>query len=468
MIGTLTAPAARPAVANALPAGWAAVLALAMGMAGTGCSPADGASSAPPPAPQRVIGRLAFAGAVGHGAGSAGGRGGQIIAVTTLNDSGAGSLRACIDATGPRTCIFRVSGLIRFTRQPPVIRNPFITIAGQTAPGAGVTIAHGGGATGRTPIVVKNTHDVVIRFIRVRNDRIGGNRGSEDSFTIENSENVVLDHVSASWARDELVNGYGDNDRITVSNSLFAEGVPPHDKCALLASDPKGAQRFSFIGNVCANNGDRNPEINFPPGSCVEVVNNVLYNGQSAFAEIWEKFGGTPVALIGNSFIAGPDTARRATGIMYNRLGSTGQAQIYLWDNKFQGNFTQISPEISAAAKPSPRCPGTVAALPAAAAYANALAGAGAFPRDSLDARIIDGVRNRTGRLIEAPGTIPAIALSRPYPDADRDGMDDRWEARNGADPHRFDPWADANRDGVANMDAFLAGRARAVMGSAV
>src|SRR3546814_7535615 len=97
------------------------------------------------------------------------------------------------------------------------------------------------------------------------------------------------DHVSASWARDELINGYGDNDWITISNSIFAEGIPRHDKCALLASDPKGPQHLSFIGNICAHNGDRNPDLNFPPGSCAEVINNILYNGQSEFAERSEE-----------------------------------------------------------------------------------------------------------------------------------------------------------------------------------
>src|SRR3546814_8729972 len=129
----------------------------------------------------------------------------------------------------------------------------------------GILLTHAGGANGFTPLVVKRTHDVVVRHIRVRTDRNGEERGGNDAFTIEDSSNVILDHVSGSWALDENVNGQGQNDLITVSWSIFAEGIPRHDKCALLASDPRGPQRFRFVKNLCAHNGDRNPDANFPP-----------------------------------------------------------------------------------------------------------------------------------------------------------------------------------------------------------
>lgn len=418
-----------------------------------GCSGATNASQA---APQPVKGEPAFPGATGYGAAAKGGRGGRIIAVDTLADDGLGSLRACIDTQGPRTCIFRVSGLIRFTAPPPVIRNPYLTIAGQTAPGGGIVIAHAGGELGRTPILIKNTHDIVIRHIRVRNDQVGSHRGSEDSFTIENSEQVILDHVSASWARDELVNGYGDNDWITISNSIFAEGIPRHDKCALLASDPKGPQHLSFIGNICAHNGDRNPDLNFPPGSCVEVVNNILYNGQSEFAEIWESFGGVPVSLVGNSFIAGMNTRPDTIGVARNVMGSKGVAKVYLADNRFDGDFVHLSPLLAEAEVTAPPCPATIAAAPAEQAYKNVLRDAGAFPRDRFDRRVVNQVRERKGHIVKQPGLIEEPVPGAPYADADGDGIDDGWEARNGADPHKADPWGDADGDGIANLDQFL------------
>ena len=407
----------------------------------------------PDPRPQD---KPAFAAAIGFGAKSQGGRGGRIISVATLADSGPGTLRACIEATGPRVCVFRVGGVIRFVGRPPFISNPYITIAGQTAPGGGITLAHSGAIGGRTPLVVKDTHDVVVRHIRVRNDRIGDERGSEDSFTVEKSAFVIFDHVSASWARDELVNGYDDNDYITVSNSIFAWGIPRHDKCALLASHPADRQHFSFIGNICAHSGDRNPDVNFPPGSCIEVINNVLYNAKSEFAEVWETWGGTPVSLVGNSFVAGPDTMRGAVGIARQTIGSKGAASIYMADNAFIGRFLHVVPSAASHARAAPPCRLTVKPMKAAAGYEAVLKKSGAWPRDSLDRQVVEDVRARRGRIVQAPGTIPPIASAAPYRDNDGDGMDDRWEAANGIDPGKFDAWADSDQDGTSNMDAYL------------
>jgi hypothetical protein len=357
----------------------------------------------------------------------------------------------------PRVCIFRVSGVIRFTGRPPVISSPYLTIAGQTAPGGGITLAHSGGPNGLTPLVIKNTHDVIVRHIRVRNDRIGGNREAEDSITIEGSRNVIVDHVSASWARDEIINGFADTNNVTISWSLFAEGIPKHDKCALLASDPVGPQNFSFVDNVCAHNGDRNPDINFPPGSCVEVINNVLYDAESQFAEVWESYGGTPVAIVGNVFRKGPSTADGARGIDREIIGSTGTAAIYFYGNRFDGKFVHISPKVVAVASELPACPLTIEPMSADEAYTRVLAQAGAMPRDGFDARIVAEVNARTGHIVRVPGAIPPIASGQPYPDADHDGMDDNWERKNGCNPNVADPWGDANGDGVLNLDQFLA-----------
>jgi len=409
----------------------------------------------------------AFPGAEGYGSRSKGGRGGRIMQVVSLADSGPGTLRECIEAMGPRVCIFRVSGLIRFTGLPPRIRHPFITIAGQSAPGAGITLAHGGGEVGRTPLVIKDTNDVIVRHIRVRNDRIGDRRGSEDSITIEKSSHVIIDHVSASWARDELVNGYDTNNFITVSNSIFSWGIPKHDKCALLASNPGRAQHLSFMGNLCAHSGDRNPDINFPPGSCVEVLNNVFYNAQSEFAEVWETYGGTPVAIIGNSFIAGPDTQDDAVGIIRQRIASKGPARVYLADNQFIGDFPQRDPALQEITLTQPDCSLTISPSSPTGAYNKVLGSAGAFPRDSLDRQVVNEVRSRTGRIMRRPGNIPTIPSTRAAADTDRDGMPDKWERANGSNVDFPDAWEDADGDGVANLDAWLEERHLQVIGSA-
>jgi hypothetical protein len=163
-----------------------------------------------------VPGVDAFPGAEGFGRRARGGRGGAIIPVTTLADHGPGSLRDCIEEKGPRTCVFRVGGVIRFTSRRPLIRNPYITIAGQTAPGGGILITHAGGAEGYTPIVAEGTHDVIIRHIRVRTDLNGSHRGSNGSFLYKNSRNIIFDHVSGAWALDQIMSGYAD---MTISPS---------------------------------------------------------------------------------------------------------------------------------------------------------------------------------------------------------------------------------------------------------
>lgn len=402
-------------------------------------------------------GKLAFPGAAGYGAKSLGGRGGEIIEVTTLADGGAGSFRACVSTEGPRVCVFRVSGVIRFTAAPPVIKHPFLTIAGETAPGEGITLAHAGGPEGFTPLLIKNTHDVIVRDIRSRPDRLGDVRGANDAITIENSRNVILDHVSGSWALDENINGHRQNDLVTISWSVFAEGIPRHDKCALLGSDPTGPQRFSFIGNLCAHHGDRNPDINFAPGSCVEIYNNVFYDAGDQFLEIWESYGGTTANVAGNVFRAGPSTSRSAIGIDRQEIGSTGAASVWLSDNLFDGRFRQSAPSLPAIVSSSPLCPPSTPIARAIDAYRLVLASAGALPRDSFDVRIVKEVTTRTGAIVRQPSAMPSLASGVAYPDRDHDGMSDGWEKAHGTDPATPDSWADRDGNGWTNLEDFLA-----------
>lgn len=423
------------------------------------------AAALPGPAPAA---QDAFPGADGYGRAARGGRGGAIIAVTTLADAGPGSLRACIDARGPRVCVFRVAGVIRFTTTRPVIRNPYLTIAGQTAPGGGIVLTHAGGANAYTPLVIKNTHDVIIRHIRVRPDRHADDRGANSAVLVENSRAVIIDHVSGSWAVDQNMSFYGDNDRVTVSWSIWAEGVQPHDKCALLASDPKGPQHVSFIGNLCAHNGDRNPDANFPPGSCVDVINNVFYNAASQFAEIWETYGGTPVNIIGNVFRAGPNTSGNSFAIDRPLIGSTGVARIFLADNLLDGErLRMLAPVVGRALVGQPVCNRGRSPISARQAYARVLDTAGALPRDGVDTRVLQEVRDRSGRIPKLPGLLATIAPGRPYLDDDRDGMDDLWERRSGMDPRVNDAWGDVDRDGWSNLDEFLDARHRALVEAA-
>jgi pectate lyase len=400
--------------------------------------------------------KLAFPGAVGFGAGTIGGRGGRIILVTTLADSGPGSFRACVVADGPRTCIFKVSGVIRFTTAPPVIKTAFLTIAGETAPGGGITLAHAGGPQGFTPLLIKNTNNVIVRDIRSRPNLRGDFPGGNDAITIENSQNIIVDHVSGSWALDENINGHRQNDNVTISASIFAEGITPHDKCGLLGSDPTGPQKFSFIGNLCAHHGDRNPDLNFSPHSCVEILNNVFYNAGGQFTEIWESYGGTWANIAGNTYRGGPDTSGSAIAIDRQQIGSTGAAKVWLSDNVFDGQFVPLAPSLSQIISSQPVCPLSTALQPAGVAFATVLQTAGAFPRDSFDLRIVDEVQTRRGHIVSTAGPMPSLATGPAYPDRDSDGMSDSWEIANRTNPGVADSWGDANGDGLANLEAFL------------
>jgi hypothetical protein len=425
----------------------------------------DGTSVLP-----EVAGAEAFPGAEGFGRRARGGRGGMIIAVTTLADDGPGSLRACIEAKRPRVCVFRVGGVIRFTTKRPVIRNPYITIAGQTAPGGGILITHVGGADGHTPIVAKDTHDVIIRHIRVRTERNATARGSNSSFLFENSRNVIFDHLSGAWALSQIVSGYGVNDNITISNSIFTQGIPQNDKCALLAAHPERPQKISFIRNICAHNSDSNPGANFMPDSCVEIVNNVLYNAKSRFTEAHEVFGGSPVSIVNNYYKNGHNAKYNIAAVDRVSYSNPAQSQIYLAGNQLDRVPRLNTKDINVALVKRPACALSVRAIPANLAYAQVLNRAGAFPRDDLDIRTVAEVKERKGtilqdvKMLRGPRPLPKIAPGRPYTDLDDDGMADNWERANGMDPRRNDAWQDADHDKWLNLDEFLDFAHREVM----
>ena len=170
----------------------------------------------------------AFPGAEGAGKWARGGRGGKVIAVTNLNDAGPGSLRAAIETPGPRTVIFRVSGTIELTK-PLRVAHPYLTIAGQTAPGDGICLK------GRE-LQIGNTHDVVIRYLRCRPGDKTSKPGDLDAISISDAKDVIIDHCSATWSTDECLSVTRDSDRVTVQHCLIAEGLTKHSYGSIIAS----------------------------------------------------------------------------------------------------------------------------------------------------------------------------------------------------------------------------------------
>jgi pectate lyase len=306
----------------------------------------------------------AFAGAQGHGREAQGGRGGRVIAVDNLLDSGPGSLRACVLQTGPRNCVFRVAGVIVLSRSLLVDgeKAAFLSIYGQTAPGMGITLSVDPSSTSfmQTPLIVRNTHDVIVQNIRMRS-QAPKTTPNVDAVTVEESRRIILDHVSGSWATDENVNTQGQATDITISHSIFGEGLRVHSKCALLGSHGTGPQAISFWRNLCISNNDRNPDLNFHAGSCIDIVDNLFYNARSEWAEIFtQKPGGTTASLIGNYFKAGPSTLPLTYAINFNPVQSVAPPSLFLLDNAVWApsdkTLEMIAPDTAPFVAEAPAC----------------------------------------------------------------------------------------------------------------
>ncbi len=247
----------------------------------------------------------AFPGAEGFGSLTPGGRGGVVYAVTSLSDENSpGTLRHGVSLTGPRTIVFRVAGDINLEDHIP-IENPFITIAGQTAPGDGITLRGAG-------LRVK-THDVVIRGIRIRvGDEGGATPVSRDAIEISApANNVIVDHCSFSWAIDENGSTFEPVSDVTFQWCIFSEGLMnsihpegPHSMGMLLAKDQ--ASMFSIHHNLFLHNNARNPQV--ADLGTAEIINNLMYDwGTEALA--LER--GAKANVLGNVFIHGNNTETR-------------------------------------------------------------------------------------------------------------------------------------------------------------
>ena len=455
MIRVFARPVRHKAVASA------AVTALCVSL---GAHPAAAQAAGP-------VEALAFPGAEGAGRHALGGRGGAVWRVTNLNDSGPGSLRAAIEADGPRTVVFDIGGTIRLA-SPLTIRRGRITLAGQTAPGGGVTLRD-------QPLVIA-ADDVVVRHIR---SRLGDESGVEaDAISITRGRRIILDHVSASWSVDETLSvgsRYDPPERgvydVTVQWSVIAESLNAsgHAKgdhgYGSLVRGGHGA-RMTFHHNLWAAHrarmprpGNYNPPAADPTGPRFEFRSNVFYDwggshaGYNADTESLSAY-----AFIGNAYVPGPDSQGRRAFEESNPL-----ARAWFEDNAMDGvvpadpwslvrNGDRPGYRLTARpdwAEPAGRAPDAALTL--------VLERAGAGPvRDAVDDRIVAGVRDRSGRIIDSQAEVggwPELGPGRPWTDGDGDGLPDDWEdARglNGADP--ADGPADPDGDGFTNLEDWL------------
>lgn len=395
----------------------------------------------------------AFPGAEGAGAHTPGGRGGRVIPVTTLADSGPGSLREAVRTPGPRIVVFRVGGTIVLDRILKV-EHPNLTLAGQTAPGDGITIRNG--RNRETPLRVE-TDDVVIRHLRFR----PGPGGAPDGLAIGRGRNVVVDHCSVSWGVDENLSVTGHTYNVTVQWSIVSEALldsthrkGPHGMGDLIA--PRGD--VTFHHNLYAHNNARNPRIG-GRSKTVDFVNNVIYD----FGAVAGRLSADkPIRInyVGNVVRPGPDSNEDAFALALPRKFPIA---LYAADNVLprRGLLSDDDERIRVDAR-HPAAP--VTTQPALDAYDAVLASAGAtLPRrDAIDARIVRDVRERTGGLIDDPSEVGGwldLRGGTPPPDADHDGMPDAWETQHGLDPaDPADGPRDADGDGYTNVEEFLNG----------
>lgn len=418
----------------------------------------------------------AFPSAEGFGAASVGGRGGRVIPVTTLADSGAGSLRECMMATGPRTCVFRVAGTIELLRQiKPTSGN--LTIAGQTAPGGGIAIKnHPSNLTG-SPFYFNKPHNIV-RHIRIRPGPTSGTKqDTTDSITIDaGAPHTIIDHVSLSWATDEPFNTTKTASNVTIQWSLVYEGLSKsthisgeHAKAMFLEGDNITAHHV-FMAHAT----DRMP--NAGVGSRVDFVNLISYNmrekAHQYFSMKQKQSAATSdltrqVNAIGNWVSMGPNSLRgiRIYGGNYDEQFSTnpGFAKFYLYQNL---DGRRKSPTLDEKLFLDPadwryvqtQPVGVISVQifsPADQAVRDIMAFAGAFPRDSADRRVLQGFAACSGSIIDHPSQVggwPLLASGIAYADSDADGMDDAWEKSRNVTSGT----ADADGDGYTNLEEFL------------
>jgi hypothetical protein len=450
----------------------------------------------------------AFPGAEGGGKFTPGGRGGKIFVVTSLEDSGPGTFREACEAAGARTIVFNVAGIIHLEK-PISIRAPYVTIAGQTAPGDGVCIA------GESVDI--DTHDVIIRHMRFRRGATDVTR-RDDALGGDSMGNVIIDHCSVSWGLDETLSIYrnmyeGDKGKgrqklptsnITVQNTIISETLDIYNHGF---GSTLGGYNSTFMRNLWANNISRNPSVGMYGD--FTFVNNVLFN-------YWNRTvdGGDHRSLfniINNYLKPGPitpedkpiryrflkpesDRSKQDTSI-YGRAyvdGNFAEGHEEVSKDNWAGGV-QISGDISEyqdyirVDKPFPHADLTI--LPAQEAYEFVLDNAGAtLPRrDPVDERIVKQVR--TGEIqyeegletdkgtefvqrrlpkdsykkgiivdISQVGGYPTYS-GEPYQDTDGDGIPDAWEEKFGMDPNDpSDAVEDKNGDGYTNIEAYING----------
>ena len=413
----------------------------------------------------------AFPEAEGFGAATPGGRGGDVYFVTTLadylpgkQDPIPGSFRAAAEASGPRYILFRTSGTIDL-KADLWIREPYLTVAGQTAPGDGIAF--------RDYQVVLATHDVILRHLRFRS----GDRTKKEQMAVGifGGNNSIIDHCSMSWAIDEVMSSFGDVHNLTVQWSIIAEGLSrsfhpkgEHSKGSILGGDGG----ISIHHSIYAHNAARNARVN---AIVLDFRNNIVYNW--GYRGGYTSGGPACINYVNNFFQAGPDTRKTVRTTVFEPADDV--PRLYFDGNVLAGGDAEsrdnrllirtpkgreVDSFRASVSVDAPFDAPPVATDPAEVARDRVLDGAGAtLPRrDSADARLMEEIRSGTGRIIDSPADVggwPELAAAEAPADTDNDGLQDAWELAHGLDPNASaDALADADGDGYPNLEEYLNG----------
>ena len=420
----------------------------------------------------------AFPGAEGYGRFAQGGRGGDVYHVKNLNDHGAGSLRHGIEsAQGPRTIVFDLSGTIELKSQL-TITNSHITIAGQTAPGDGITLKD-------QCLSLNKASDIIIRYIRVRlGDKNKPIPSGPDTITVNYCNNVILDHVSASWGIDGNQDIRGCTN-YTFQWSIMSEALNdsihekgPHGMCGSFRAP---MSNISIHHNIFASSRNRHPTVGgsvVDPQWIIDFRNNVIYN-QSGPTNLCDN----RVNFIGNYYRPGPETSPKVPFVAM-KASLLDKAQGHMSGNFFEGREDFTKDNLAAldfkwsgrfgnsypyagdrddwsVEKPYDLGANTPKNHSALEAYQLLLSKAGAsLKRDAVDDRFIQDIKNRTGKLLDSQDEVggwPVLESTSPRRDSDQDGMPDAWEITNHLNPKDATDRNDVqNSDGYTNLENYL------------
>ncbi|WP_421876779.1 pectate lyase family protein [Marinoscillum sp.] len=408
---------------------------------------------------------LAFPGAEGYGRFASGGRGGQVIIVSNLHDSGPGSLRAALREDFSRIIVFNVSGYIELESDLD-INDGNVTIAGQSAPGDGITLKN-------YPLKVKGDN-VIIRYIR---SRMGDERQvQDDAISAKDNRDLIIDHCSFSWSTDESASVY-DNEFSTVQYCMITESLnnSVHKKGSHGYGGIWGGRKASFHHNLFAHHKSRSPRFQGaryhkkPAEEIADFRNNVIYNWQSNNSYAGEEGN---YNMINNTYKAGPATQSKKDKIIdpYKPYG-----KFYLSGNVLIGEEEVTSDNWEGVAvderdkaeikltEPLEVAPVTTQS--AAESYELVLAKAGAsYIRDAVDRRVIQEVCDGTYTygdhgIIDTPGDVggyPVLKSKKAPRDTDQDGMPDKWEKKKGLNPEQNDSAEVGLQDHYTNIEVYL------------